>query len=81
MLPGGQQDQGYGVVLHDQGKDYQQPKTFMSGSPASPETNAMQCRVILELQKTHPTITFNPASTIIVAVAIAVAVAVDFSTI
>ena len=53
----------------------------MSGSPASPETNAMQCRVILELQKTHPTITFNPASTIIVAVAIAVAVAVDFSTI
>ncbi len=23
--PGGQQDQGHGVVLHDQGEEYQQP--------------------------------------------------------
>ena len=31
-LPGGQQDQGHGVVLHDQGEGYQQPKTFRIGS-------------------------------------------------
>ena len=24
-IPGGQQDQGHEVVLHDQGEDYQQP--------------------------------------------------------
>ena len=30
--PGGQQDQGQGVVLHDQGEVYQQPITFRSGS-------------------------------------------------
>ena len=31
-LPGGQQEQGHGVVLHDQGEGYQQTKTFRSGS-------------------------------------------------
>ena len=30
--PGGQQDQGHGVVLHDQGEVYQQPISFMRGS-------------------------------------------------
>ena len=30
--PGGQQDQGYGVVLHVQGEVYQQPIFLMSGS-------------------------------------------------
>ena len=30
--PGGQQDQGHGHVLHDQGEGYQQPITFRSGS-------------------------------------------------
>ena len=28
-LPGGQQDQGHELVLHDQGEGYQQPKTFI----------------------------------------------------
>ena len=32
QVPGGQQDQGHGVVLHDQGEGYQQPITFRSGS-------------------------------------------------
>ena len=31
-IPGGQQDHGHGVVLHNQGKGYQQTKTFRSGS-------------------------------------------------
>ena len=30
--PGGQQDQGHGIVLHDQGEEYQQPITSKSGS-------------------------------------------------
>ena len=30
--PGGQQDQGHGVVLHDQKEGYQPPITFRSGS-------------------------------------------------
>ena len=29
-LPGGQQGQGHGIVLHDQGEDYQQPKSLGS---------------------------------------------------
>ena len=29
---GGQQDQDHGVVLNDQGEDYQQPISFMSRS-------------------------------------------------
>ena len=31
-VPGGQQDQGHGVVLHDQGEGYQPPITSRSGS-------------------------------------------------
>ena len=31
-LPGGQQDQGHGLVLHDHREGYQQPITFRSGS-------------------------------------------------
>ena len=30
--PGGQQDQGHGVDLHDQGEVHQQPIYFMRGS-------------------------------------------------
>ena len=30
--PGGQQDQGHGVILHDQGEVYQKPTPFMSWS-------------------------------------------------
>ena len=29
--PGGQQDQGHGIVLHDQGEEYQQPITPRGG--------------------------------------------------
>ena len=35
--PGGQQDQGHGVVLHDQGEEYQQPRTPRSGSSKVPQ--------------------------------------------
>ena len=31
-LPGGQQDQGHEVVLHDQGEGYQLPKTIRIGN-------------------------------------------------
>ena len=30
--PGGQQEQGHGVVLHDPREGYQEPTTFRSGS-------------------------------------------------
>ena len=33
--PGGQQDQGHGVVLHDQGEKYEQPITSSSKSCTS----------------------------------------------
>ena len=36
--PGGQQDQGHRVVLHDQGEIYQQPIFFMS------ESSTYECR-------------------------------------
>ena len=32
IVLGGQQDQGHGVVLHDQGEGYQQTKAFRKGS-------------------------------------------------
>ena len=35
--PGGQQDQGHGVVLHVQGEGYQPPITFRSGSSQVPQ--------------------------------------------
>ena len=31
-LPGGQRDQGQGLVLYDPGEGYQNPTTFRSGS-------------------------------------------------
>ena len=35
--PGGQHDQGHGVVLHDQGEGYQPPITCRSGSSQVPQ--------------------------------------------
>ena len=35
-LPGGQQDQGHEVVLHDQGEGYQQPKILGNDSSQVP---------------------------------------------
>ena len=39
--PGGQQDQGHGVVLHDQEEGYQPPITFRSGNSHGPEGLSM----------------------------------------
>ena len=36
-LPGGQQDQGYEVVLHNQGEGDQQPKALRSESSQVPQ--------------------------------------------
>ena len=35
--PGGQREQGHGVVLHDKGEGYQQPKAFRSESSQVPQ--------------------------------------------
>ena len=32
QVPGGQQEQGHGIFLHDPGEGYQEPTTFRSGS-------------------------------------------------
>ena len=39
--PGGQQDQGYGVVLHDQEEGYQPPITSRTGSSQVPQNLSM----------------------------------------
>ena len=39
--PGGQQDQGHGVALHDQEEGYQPPRTSRSGSSRVPKGGIM----------------------------------------
>ena len=39
--PGGQQDQGHGVVLHDQEEGYQPPITSRTGSSQVPQNLSM----------------------------------------
>ena len=43
--PGGEQDQGHGVVLHDQEEVYQQPISLISGSVEDREQRLIVTRV------------------------------------
>ena len=49
-----QQDQGHGVVLHDQGEDYQQPITYRSGSE-SRQVSTYECwGSVQQVLRPHP---------------------------
>ena len=49
-----QQDQGHGVVLHDQGEDHQQPITYRSGSE-SRQVSTYECwGSVQQVLRPHP---------------------------
>ena len=49
-----QQDQGHGVVLHDQGEDHQQPITYRSGSE-SRKVSTYECwGSVQQVLRPHP---------------------------